>query len=96
MGLFLWIVFGTLAGLSARWLMAGPRAGGMPMAVALGIAGAVMGGLLGTFSSSEAAVGLDGRSLLMAIIGSMIVLICYRSVALRYEVDGALARSPIQ
>lgn len=96
MGFFLWIVFGTLAGLSARWLMAGPRAGGLAVAVSLGIAGALLGGLLGAFTSNEAAIGLDVRSLLMAIIGSMIVLICYRSLALRFDEDQTLARSRIR
>ena len=94
MGFILWIVMGTLAGLSARWLMAGPRAGGMVVAVSLGVAGALLGGLLGTFTTNEAAIGIDGRSLLMAMISSMIVLICYRSLAVRYEFDGALVRSP--
>ena len=82
MGILLWIVFGILAGSVARLVMPGPSAGGMAVAVSLGIAGAVAGGIVGTLLGGTP-MDFDFRSLLLAIIGSLGVLFSYRSYAMR-------------
>lgn len=82
MGILLWIVFGVAAGSVARLVMPGPSAGGMPMALSLGIGGALLGGLVGTLLGGTV-TGFDFRSLVMAIIGSLAVLFSYRSFAMR-------------
>jgi len=82
MGILLWIVFGILAGSVARLVMPGPSAGGVGVAVSLGVAGAVAGGLVGTLLGGTLAE-FDFRSLLLAIIGSLGVLFSYRSYAMR-------------
>jgi uncharacterized membrane protein YeaQ/YmgE (transglycosylase-associated protein family) len=82
MGIIIWIVFGLVAGSVARLVMPGPSAGGMLVAIPLGIGGAVLGGLIGSVLSGPVA-GVDVRSVLMAIIGSLAVLFSYRAYAMR-------------
>jgi uncharacterized membrane protein YeaQ/YmgE (transglycosylase-associated protein family) len=82
MGILLWIVCGLVAGSGAKLVMPGPNAGGLALAIPLGIGGAVLGGLLGTLLGGSV-TGIDFRSLVMAIIGSIAVLFSYRSYALR-------------
>jgi uncharacterized membrane protein YeaQ/YmgE (transglycosylase-associated protein family) len=84
MGLLLWIAFGAVAGSMARWVMPGPSAGGLAIAIPLGIAGALVGGGIGLVIGSSTA-SIDFRALLLAMIGSLAVLLCYRSFALRTE-----------
>jgi len=85
MGIVLWIVFGGLAGAIARLVMPGPRAGGVPIGILLGLSGAMLGGLLGTFLAGGLTFAVDVRSALMAGCAALLVLLCYRSFALRYE-----------
>lgn len=85
MGLVLWIICGVAAGLGARSLMPGPRCGGPSLSVPLGVAGALTGGLLGSAFRARSPLSVDMASLLMAVCGTLIVMLAYRSVALRYE-----------
>ena len=82
MGILIWILLGAIAGCMARWVMPGPSAGGMGVAIGLGIGGALIGGLIGTLVGGSLS-GIDYRSLLMAMIGSLAVLFSYRSHAMR-------------
>jgi uncharacterized membrane protein YeaQ/YmgE (transglycosylase-associated protein family) len=82
MGIFLGVVFGLAAGSVARMIMPGPPAGGMAVASALGISGALLGGLAGLLLPGTTS-GIDFRSFLTAMIGSLAVLICYRAYAMR-------------
>jgi len=54
----------------------------MAVAVSLGIAGDVAGGIVGTLLGGTP-MDFDFRSLLLAIIGSLGVLFSYRSYAMR-------------
>jgi uncharacterized membrane protein YeaQ/YmgE (transglycosylase-associated protein family) len=83
MGILLWIVFGLLAGSVARWIMPGPDRMGVIATILLGVAGAVLGGAIGSAFGSVGVMGFDFRSFLMAIIGALAVLFCYRSFAMR-------------
>ncbi len=85
MGIVLWLVLGAVGGSLARWVMPGPRAGGVPVGILLGLGGAVVGGVIGTFMAGGLAVAIDVRSALMAACGTLLVLLCYRSYALRSE-----------
>ena len=51
--------------------------------IPLGIAGAAIGGLIGAVSGTGGLIGFDVRSFLMAIIGSLVVLFCYRTLSMR-------------
>jgi len=83
MGLLLWIVFGLVAGSVARWIMPGPDRLGVFATILLGVGGAVLGGVIGALFGSVGVMGFDFRSLLTAIIGSLVVLFCYRSFSMR-------------
>ncbi len=83
MGIFLWIVFGLVAGSVAKLVMPGPDRLGLIGTMLVSLAGAICGGLIGAVFSTGGVTGFDGRSLLMAIIGSLAVLFCYRSFSMR-------------
>jgi uncharacterized membrane protein YeaQ/YmgE (transglycosylase-associated protein family) len=82
MGILIWIVLGLFAGAVARRIMPGPDPLGIMGAILLGIGGAMLGGLIGTFFGG-AVTGVDIRSVILAIIGSLVLLICYRAYAMR-------------
>ena len=50
-----WIIVGLVIGSIARVAMPGPAAGGMPVAILIGLVGAFIGGLLGTTISPDTA-----------------------------------------
>jgi uncharacterized membrane protein YeaQ/YmgE (transglycosylase-associated protein family) len=82
MGIFLWIVVGLAAGSVARWVMPGPDPLGLLGTIVLGMGGGVVGGLLGLAFGGTMA-GFDFLNLMTAIIGSLILLMGYRSYAMR-------------
>lgn len=78
MGLVSWVVFGLLAGALARWILPGKDPSGCLVTVALGIAGALLGGLLATYLGFGGISGFDWRSLAVAIAGSLLLLCLWR------------------
>jgi uncharacterized membrane protein YeaQ/YmgE (transglycosylase-associated protein family) len=83
MGLFLWIVFGLIAGVLAKVIMPGRDPGGMILTIVLGIVGAVVGGFFSTFMGYGTVTGFDVRSLVIAVGGALVLLIGYRFVMKR-------------
>ena len=83
MGILLWIVFGLIAGALAKLVMPGRDPGGWIVTILLGIGGAVIGGIVSTTLGFGAISGFDLRSLLIAIGGSLVLLIGYRLVTAR-------------
>lgn len=83
MGIPLWVIIGFALGLVARQVMPGPRAGGMVIAIPLGIVGAVVGGLLGNWLIGGGFNQIELRSLLLASSGALLSLLAFRSYALR-------------
>lgn len=80
MGLLAWIVFGFLAGLLARALVPGKDPGGLVATTAIGIVGGVLGGWIGTRLGFGTVTGFDLRSLGVAIVGSLVLLVGLRAV----------------
>jgi uncharacterized membrane protein YeaQ/YmgE (transglycosylase-associated protein family) len=81
----LWtIIIGFVIGLIARALVPGPEKAGIIVTTILGIAGAFVGSWLG-HTLGIAAVG-DGASFLLAVLGSVLLLLLWRAVAPRLEV----------
>jgi uncharacterized membrane protein YeaQ/YmgE (transglycosylase-associated protein family) len=81
MGILSWIVLGIIAGAMAKWLMPGKDGGGFLTTMALGIAGAFVGGYLGSFMG----VGVTGGGLNLASIGTatagaFLLLFAYRLI----------------
>jgi uncharacterized membrane protein YeaQ/YmgE (transglycosylase-associated protein family) len=73
------ILFGLLAGGIAKFIMPGKDPGGCLVTSALGIVGALLGGWIGhrVFGITVVA-GFNLRSLGVAILGSLLVLLLYR------------------
>ncbi len=71
-----WIFFGLIVGVIGKLLMPGRDPGGFVVTILLGIAGALLGGFLGR------SLGLyredDPVGFIMAVIGSIILLMIYR------------------
>lgn len=81
MGLVSWIIFGLLAGGAAKLIMPGKDPGGCLATSVLGMAGALLGGGLGThFFSWGTVTGFDLRSFGIAVLGSVLLLLFYRLV----------------
>lgn len=78
MGILAWIIFGLLAGVAAKFLMPGDDPGGFIITTLLGIAGAVVGGFLGTQLGLGDVRGFDIRSFLIAVCGALVLLGGYR------------------
>jgi uncharacterized membrane protein YeaQ/YmgE (transglycosylase-associated protein family) len=76
MSIMAWIVFGLIVGAVAKLVMPGRDPGGIIVTMLLGIVGALVGGWLGQ------AMGLyaqgESAGFIMAVIGSIIVLLIYR------------------
>lgn len=74
MGIISWIVMGLLVGALARWIMPGPDPAGLLMTLLLGVAGAFVGGLIGSLLGLGGVSGFDPRSLLLATGGALLLL----------------------
>jgi len=76
-----WIVFGLVVGALAKLVMPGDDPGGFIVTVLLGIAGAMVGGLIGRamgFYGPDQAAGY-----LMSIAGAIVLLALYRMLTRR-------------
>jgi uncharacterized membrane protein YeaQ/YmgE (transglycosylase-associated protein family) len=65
--------------------MPGPAAGGMRVAMLIGVIGALVGGIVGTLSSPDASAPFYLNACLTAASGAMYPLFLYRCFALRFE-----------
>ena len=78
MDIILWIVFGLVVGIVAKFVMPGNDPGGIIVTTILGIVGAMMGGWigrgLGWYREGEPA------GFIMAVVGAVVVLAIYRFV----------------
>lgn len=86
MGILSWIIFGLIAGAVAKLIMPGKDPGGCIVTILIGIAGALLGGFIGTELFNFGTVtGFNLRSFLIAIAGCIVLLLLYRLVARREE-----------
>ncbi|PLS87512.1 MAG: GlsB/YeaQ/YmgE family stress response membrane protein [Actinobacteria bacterium] len=84
MGVLAWIVVGLIAGVLAKIAMPGPDPGGVILTVVIGIAGAVVGGLiLNAVLGRQGVSGFDLPTVLVATLGSILLLTVYRFVTRR-------------
>lgn len=74
--IILWIVFGLVAGILAKWFMPGRAPGGFILTVLLGIAGAVIGGYLASMFIPGLEANLLGR-LIVAVGGAVLLLFVF-------------------
>ena len=83
MGILSWILFGLLAGAVAKFFMPGDDPGGCVITILLGIVGAAVGGAIGSSLGWGGVEGFDLRSLGLAVLGSIVVLVVYRAISKR-------------
>lgn len=83
MGILLWIILGFIAGLIAKWLDPHPNNPNILVTVVLGILGAIVGGFLASTFLGVGVNGFDLTSLVVAVLGSLLVLWIARQAGYR-------------
>jgi uncharacterized membrane protein YeaQ/YmgE (transglycosylase-associated protein family) len=78
MTILAWIVLGLIAGAIAKAMMPGSDPGGFIVTILIGIVGAFLGGFLGNTLAGRGVDGFSVWSIVLAIVGSMLLLWIYR------------------
>jgi uncharacterized membrane protein YeaQ/YmgE (transglycosylase-associated protein family) len=83
-GVLVWIIVGLIAGVLAKIAMPGPDPGGVILTVVIGIAGAIVGGLIvNAVLGRQGLTGFDLPTILVATLGAILLLTVYRFVTRR-------------
>jgi uncharacterized membrane protein YeaQ/YmgE (transglycosylase-associated protein family) len=86
MGILSWIIFGLIAGGLAKLIMPGDDPGsmndasGIVITLLIGIAGAVIGGLIGSVLGLGSVHSFGIKSFALAIAGALLLLYGYRKI----------------
>ena len=84
MGILAWIIVGLIAGILAKIAMPGPDPGGVILTIIIGIAGAIVGGLIvNVLLGRPGVTGFDLPTVLVATLGAVLLLAVYRFVTRR-------------
>jgi uncharacterized membrane protein YeaQ/YmgE (transglycosylase-associated protein family) len=83
-----WILLGLIAGSLAKWILPGRDPAGCLFTIFLGILGALLGGLIGSYVGwGEVTQGqLDLRSIGIATVGAIVVLVIGRLVRALFRI----------
>jgi uncharacterized membrane protein YeaQ/YmgE (transglycosylase-associated protein family) len=83
-GILAWILVGLVAGVLAKIAMPGPDPGGVILTIVIGIVGAVIGGfVMENLLGGPGVTGVNLASILIATLGSVILLVVYRAITRR-------------
>ncbi len=94
MGIIGWIVLGLIAGAIAKAIMPGDDPGGIFVTMLIGIAGAIVGGLIASaLDIGDLDEFFDIGTWLIAILGSLLLLGVYRAVVGRGSGGAAVDRT---
>jgi uncharacterized membrane protein YeaQ/YmgE (transglycosylase-associated protein family) len=80
MGILSWILLGLVVGLFAKWIMPGRDPGGLIITILLGIAGAFVGGFIGSLVGLGGVSGFNVGSLALATGGALLLLWGHRQI----------------
>lgn len=80
MGILTWILLGLVVGALAKLFMPGDDPGGIIVTILIGIAGAFLGGFIGSALGVGSVTGFNMMSILLAIAGAVILLVIYRFI----------------
>lgn len=83
MGVLSWIILGLVVGILAKWIMPGPDPGGLILTIVLGVAGAFVGGFIGSSLGLGSVSGFNLGSLALATVGSLLLLWGHRRLRSR-------------
>ena len=75
-----WLILGLIAGFIGSKIV-NKEGQGFLLDIALGVVGAIVGGLLFTAFGAEGVTGLNIYSMIVAIVGSVVVLVGYHAIA---------------
>jgi len=78
MGLLSWIFMGLIAGVLARLVLPGRNAAGLLLTIVVGIVGALLGGFIATKLGFGGLSGFDLRSVVVATLGAILLLLIVR------------------
>ena len=78
MGIIAWILMGLIVGALAKWIMPGKDPGGLFVTALIGIAGAFVGGFIGSLLGLGSVTGFNLISLALAVGGAVLLLFGYR------------------
>ena len=78
MGILTWVVLGLIVGFLAKLVMPGRDPGGVIITILLGIAGALLGGFVGTAMGLGDVNGINVGSVALATLGAILLLAIYR------------------
>jgi uncharacterized membrane protein YeaQ/YmgE (transglycosylase-associated protein family) len=79
MSVLAWIILGLIAGFIGSKIV-NNRGEGLLLDIMLGIVGAVVGGVLFNALGAVGVTGLNLYSLLVAVLGSIVVLVLYHAI----------------
>jgi uncharacterized membrane protein YeaQ/YmgE (transglycosylase-associated protein family) len=80
MGILSWIIMGLIVGALAKWIMPGKDPGGIVVTICLGIAGAFVGGFIGSLIGLGGVSGFNVGTFILAIGGALLLLFLYRKI----------------
>ncbi len=83
MSIIAWIVLGLIAGALAKFIMPGRDPGGIIVTILIGIPGRLGGGFIGTKLGYGAVGVFDIRSIVIAVLGAILLLIIFRMIRRR-------------
>ena len=85
MGVFSWIILGLIAGFIGSKIVQG-QGQGFWLNIALGIVGALVGGFLFDLLGGSPVTGLNIYSMIVAVVGSVVVLMIHNALTHRRRV----------
>jgi uncharacterized membrane protein YeaQ/YmgE (transglycosylase-associated protein family) len=80
MGLFSMILMGLLVGAIAKYIVPGKDPGGLIVTTMIGVLGALIGGALGERLGWGTITGFDLRSIFVATLGAILLLLIFRLI----------------
>lgn len=83
MGILSWIVLGLIAGALAKLILPGRQGGGWIVTILLGIAGAFVGGWIGSLVGLGSMDGFNLATLATAVVGAIVLLLIWGAVTKR-------------
>jgi uncharacterized membrane protein YeaQ/YmgE (transglycosylase-associated protein family) len=78
-GIFVWIVFGLIVGVVARFIVPGGGFGGLIGDIVIGIIGAFAGGWIYGFFGHAGVTGFNIPSMICALVGAVVLLAILRA-----------------